>query len=193
MTPSAEELLAIARLYWGADQAYAFRQEPSPEDLRYEALWEKKNAERPRWGSFVKALREALPSCDAWDYAPGLANPSFCVLVYPHQEQDMMRPQTSWTVAGYLSILAPLYTVHCVRRVFLGKHLMESKVFLGPIPMELQDIADTLARHIEAEYGATVLPLDVAQTPVPLYVNAMKPPETTLFHALFTSEPGNIF
>ncbi|WP_233591436.1 hypothetical protein [Corallococcus sp. AB011P] len=192
MTPSAEDLLAVARLYWGADQAYRFRQEPSHEDLRYEALWAEKNAERPRWESFVKALREALPSCDAWDYAPGLANPSFGVLVYPHQEQDMMRPQTRWTVAGYLSILAPLYTVHCVRRVFLGKHLMESKVFLGPAPLELQGIADTVARHIEAEYGATALPLEIAQTPVPLYVNFMKPPETTLFHALFTSEPGNI-
>ncbi|RKH54493.1 hypothetical protein D7Y23_00085 [Corallococcus sp. AB050B] len=69
---------------------------------------------------------------------------------------------------------------------------MESKVFLGLIPPELQGIADTLARHIEAEYGATALPLEVAQTPVPLYVNLMKPPETTLFHALFTADPWNI-
>ncbi|WP_147441940.1 hypothetical protein [Corallococcus exercitus] len=192
MTPSAEDLLAVARLYWGADEAYLFRQDPSPEDLRYEALWAEKNVERSRWGSFVKTLRKVLPGCDAWDYAPGLANPSFGVLIYPHQERDMMRPQTRWTVAGYLSILAPVYTVHCVRRVFLGKHLLEAKAFLGPIPLELQDVASTVARRIEEEFGATALPLDVAQTPVPLYVNFMKPPATTLFHALFTSEPENI-
>ncbi|MBZ4335525.1 hypothetical protein K8556_32330 [Corallococcus sp. AS-1-12] len=58
--------------------------------------------------------------------------------------------------------------------------------------MELRGIAEVVAQRIEANYGATALPLEVAQTPVPLYVNFMKPPETTLFHALFTSEPWNI-
>ncbi|MBN8229329.1 hypothetical protein JYK02_17610 [Corallococcus macrosporus] len=192
MTPSAEELLTIARLYWGADEAYRFRQDPSPEDLRYEALWAEKTKERPHWGAFVRKLREAIPSCDVWDYAPGLANPSFGALVYPHHEKIMRRPQKVWVVAGYLSILAPVYTVHCVRKEYLGNQLRSAKAFLGPIPLELQGITDTVARHIEAEFGATALPLEVAQTPVPLYVNLMKPPETTLFHALFTSEPGNI-
>ncbi|NOJ91749.1 hypothetical protein HMI51_02155 [Corallococcus coralloides] len=192
MTHSAEELLAVARLYWGADQAYAFRQERSPEDLRYEALWAEKNKEGPRWGALIKKLGEALPDCNVWDYTPPLANPSFGVLVYPHHEKIMHRPQKVWVVAGYLSILAPVYTVHCVRKEYLGNQLRSAKVFLGPVPLELQGIADTVARHIEAEYGATALPLEIAQTPVPLYVNLMQPPETTLFHALFTSEPGNI-
>ncbi|AFE03751.1 hypothetical protein COCOR_00863 [Corallococcus coralloides DSM 2259] len=192
MTPSTEDLLAIARLYWGADQAYIFRQEPSPEDLRYEALWDEKNKEGPRWGALLRELRKELPDCKVCDYTPPLANPSFGALVYPPYERIMSRPQFIWTVAGYLSILAPVYTVHCVRHQYVGKRCLDSKVFLGPIPLELRSIAEVVAQRIEAEYGATALPLEVAQTPVPLYVNFMKPPETTLFHALFTSEPWNI-
>ncbi|WP_404365558.1 hypothetical protein ACIHQR_34965 [Corallococcus coralloides] len=192
MTPSANDLLAIARRYWGSDQAYVFRQERTAEDLRYEALWEEKNSERPRWGALLRELRKELPDCKVWDYTPPLANPSFGALVYPPYERIMSRPQFIWTVAGYLSILAPVYTVHCVRHQYLGKRCLDSKVFLGPIPMELRGIAEVVAQRIEANYGATALPLEVAQTPVPLYVNFMKPPETTLFHALFTSEPWNI-
>jgi hypothetical protein len=192
MSLSTEELLEIARRYWREDTLYSARLEPSPEYLRYEALWEEKNVERPRWGKLIQQLQQALPECTAWDYTPPTANPSFGALVHPPQERDMNRPRFTWTVAGYLSILAPLYTVHCVRHRYLGKRCLDSKVFLGPVPLELRDIADTVARRIEADFGATALPLEVAQTPVPLYVNFMKPPETTLFHAFFTSEPWNI-
>ncbi|RKH15360.1 hypothetical protein D7V97_00475 [Corallococcus sp. CA053C] len=63
---------------------------------------------------------------------------------------------------------------------------------MSPIPFDLRDAARKVSQRIEANYGATALPLEIAQTPVPLYVHFMKPPETTLFHALFTSEPWNI-
>ena len=39
MTPSAEELLAIARKYWRADEDYYLRGERSPEAERLEARW----------------------------------------------------------------------------------------------------------------------------------------------------------
>ncbi|WP_223642127.1 hypothetical protein [Corallococcus sp. EGB] len=192
MSPSTEELLVIARRYWRADQAYDFRLDPSPEYLRYEALWNEKRKEFGRWVALLEEIQEALPDGKVWDYTPPTANPSFGALVYPRHEKIMHRPQKVWVVAGYLSILAPVYTVHCIRKEYLGTQLRSTKVFLGPIPLELQGIADTVARHIETEYGATALPLEVAQTPVPLYVNLMKPPQTTLLHALFTSEPENI-
>ena len=193
MTPSAEELLALARLYWGADEIYRFRQDDSLEDLRYKALWKEKRKEFDRWLHLIKELQQAVPDCSVWDYTPPSANPSFGVLVYPPREEVMHRPQLRWTVCGYLSILAPVYNVHCVRREFLGKHLRSAKVFLGPAPLELQGIAELIAERIEANFGATALPLEIAQTPVPLYVNSIMPPHTTLFHALFTTEPGNIF
>ncbi|RKH54768.1 hypothetical protein, partial [Corallococcus llansteffanensis] len=157
MTPSGEELLAIARLYWGADEIYRFRQEPSPEDLRFKALWKEKRKEFGRWVHLIHEIRAALPNFDVWDYTPPGANPSFGVLVYPPQEEILHRPQLTWTVCGYLSILAPVYNVHCVRREFLGKHLRISKVFLGLAPLELRGIAKLIAERIEANYGATAL------------------------------------
>ncbi|RKH71514.1 hypothetical protein D7X96_08390 [Corallococcus interemptor] len=185
-------MLAIARRYWRADQTHDFRLDPSPEYVRYEGLWDEKRKEFNRWEALLQELQRALPDCKVWDYTPPTANPSFGALVYPPSEEVTHRPQVTWTVAGYLSILAPVYTVHCVRREFLGHQLRSAKAFLGPIPLELRGIADIVARGIEAHYGATALPLEVAQTPVPLYVNLMKPPETTLFHALFTADPWNI-
>lgn len=192
MSHSADELLAIARRYWRADQAYDFRLDPSPEYIRYEALWGEKRQEFGRWEALLKELQGALPECKVWDYTPPTANPSLGALVYPPGEDVMHRPHITWTVAGYLSILAPVYTVHCVRREFLGHQLRSAKAFLGPIPLELRSIAAVVAQGIEAHYGATALPLEVAQTPVPLYVHLVKPPETTLFHALFTADPENI-
>ncbi|MBN8469879.1 hypothetical protein JYJ95_25505 [Corallococcus exiguus] len=192
MSPSADELLAIARHYWRADQAYDFRLDPSPEYVRYEALWGEKRKEFGRWKTLLTELQGALPACKVWDYTPPTANPSFGLLVYPPGEEVMHRPQITWTVAGYLSILAPVYTVHCVRREYLGQELRSAKALLGPTPLELRGIAKVIAQRIESDFGATELPLEVAQTPVPLYVNLMKPPQTTLFHALFTADPWNI-
>ncbi|RKG84517.1 hypothetical protein [Corallococcus terminator] len=192
MTPSTEELIAIARHYWRADDLYDSRTEPSPEFERFEALWNEKLKELDRWRALLNQLRRALPECTVGDYVAASVNGCFGALVYPLREEVLQRTQLSWTVVGYLSILAPVYTVHCVRREFVGTHLKNSQVFLEPIPLELQGIADVIAQRIEEDYGATALPLEVAQTPVSLYVHFMKPPQTTLFHALFSSEPGNI-
>ncbi|RKH14313.1 hypothetical protein D7Y13_25000 [Corallococcus praedator] len=192
MTPSTEELIAIARHYWRADDLYDFRIEPSPEFERFEALWNEKLKELDRWRALLNQLRRALPECTVGDYMAASVNGCFGVLVYPPRVEVLHRTQLAWTVVGYLSILAPVYTVHCVRREFQGTHLKDSQVFLKPIPLELQGIAEAIAQRIEADYGATALPLDIAQTPVPLYVHFMKPPRTTLFHALFSSEPENI-
>ncbi|MCY1036461.1 hypothetical protein OV207_33800 [Corallococcus sp. BB11-1] len=70
MSPSAQELFEIARLYWGVDEAYDLRQEPGPEDIRYEALWKEKRKEFDRWLALMKQLKEAFPDCDVWDYPP---------------------------------------------------------------------------------------------------------------------------
>ncbi|MCY1044478.1 hypothetical protein OV208_24370 [Corallococcus sp. bb12-1] len=193
MSPSAQELLAIARHYWRDDDLYDFRLDHSPEYSRYEALWKEKRKEFDRWLALMRQLKQAFPDCDVWDYTPPSANPAFGVIVAPPNEKTLRGPQLEWRVVGYLSILAPVYTVHCVRHEVYGQHHTDSKVFLGPTPLELQGIADVIAQRIEADYGATALPLDIAQTPVPLYVHFMRPPQTTLFHALFSSEPWNIF
>lgn len=191
MTPSAEELLAIARRYWREDKLYDFRLDHSPEFDRLEALWNEKLKEIDRWWALLGDLRKELPGYTIGDgTAP--VNGCYGALVYPPREKALQRPQICWVVVGYLSILAPVYTVYCVRREFLGKQFRGAKAFLGPAPLELRDIAEVVAQRIEANYGATALPLEIAQTPVPLYVHFMEPPRTTLFHALFSSEPENV-
>jgi hypothetical protein len=57
---------------------------------------------------------------------------------------------------------------------------------------EIRAPAEVIARKIEATFGYSVLPREVAETPVPLFVQWKQPPETTLFHALFTNEPGSL-
>jgi hypothetical protein len=52
--------------------------------------------------------------------------------------------------------------------------------------------ASVVARKIEATFGCSVVPREIAETPVPLFIEFKAPPETTLFHALFTSEPSSI-
>ena len=47
-------------------------------------------------------------------------------------------------------------------------------------------------REIEAAYGYSKVSREVAQTPVPLFVEWKEPPESTLFHAIFTNEPTSI-
>jgi hypothetical protein len=61
-----------------------------------------------------------------------------------------------------------------------------------PLRPETRAPADIIARRIEATFGANMLPREMARTPVPLYVQWKEPPETTLFHALFTSQPESL-
>jgi hypothetical protein len=56
----------------------------------------------------------------------------------------------------------------------------------------MQSAADVIARKLEETFGVEKLPRELARTPVPLFVKWVEPPETTLFHALFTNEPDNV-
>jgi hypothetical protein len=47
--------------------------------------------------------------------------------------------------------------------------------------------AEVVARKLEARFQAKTIPREVAGTRIPLIVGPQEPPETTLFHALFTS------
>ena len=49
MTPSVEELLAIARRYWRSDNEYQLRGERSPETDRLQALWKQEWRRMDEW------------------------------------------------------------------------------------------------------------------------------------------------
>ncbi len=101
-------------------------------------------------------------------------------------------PPFDWMVVGCLSILAPIYIVYAVEYGRVETKRLNPRLRFEPFPPERQAVADVLSRKIEARFGASKLPRELAETPVPLYAQWVEPPETTLFHVLFTNEPDNV-
>ena len=95
-------------------------------------------------------------------------------------------------VVGCKSILAPVYTIYGVEYGREDTGRRSPKVVFAPLPERMQPIAEVIAQQLESLYGVSLLPREVADTPVPLYIEPMEPPHTTLFHALFTSEPESL-
>ena len=91
-----------------------------------------------------------------------------------------------------VSILAPVYAVYGVRFEYGETTRVLREVEFDPRRPEIRVPAEVIARRIEAVFGFSALPREVAETPVPLFVQWKQPPETTLFHALFTNEPGSL-
>jgi hypothetical protein len=189
MVLSAEQLLDIARSYWRSDKDYYLRQEKSPETERLQTLWEHELERAERWKAFLDGLQQELPgftignivsTCDA-----GLR----CI-AYPVKGSPL--PPFDWAVVGCVSILAPVYMVYGVEYAGIGGARHPPKLKFEPLPPDMRFPAEVIARKIEATFGVSVLPRQVAETPIPLFVEWKEPPSTTLFHALFTSEPDNL-
>ncbi|MBZ4415256.1 hypothetical protein [Myxococcus sp. RHSTA-1-4] len=92
----------------------------------------------------------------------------------------------SWAASNHTTF------VYGVRYDFVGRQRYNPRLSFEPFPPEMREPAEVIARKIEATFDVRRLPREVAATPVPLYVHNTEPPETTLFHALFTSQPDNI-
>ncbi len=102
-------------------------------------------------------------------------------------------PPHNWIVVGCVSILAPIYIVYCVKYGRVGSRTgLNPRLGFEPFPSEMELPANIISRKIEETYGVSKLPREIAETPVPLFVQWVEPPETTLFHALFTNEPVNV-
>lgn len=73
-----------------------------------------------------------------------------------------------------------------------GRKRVGHELLFEPLPLEMRGVADVISQRLEATFGVSALPREIAETPVPLFVDPHQPPSTTLFHALFTSEPRNL-
>lgn len=189
MTLSLAELLASARPYWLADDGYQSRHAWSPEDERRSANWKQQWRTRgAEWKALLADVQRELPRHRVRE-ATHLDDAGFrCAIHLPSRRERFPREQL---VVGCLSMIAPVYMVYGLqyddRREPLGHRL-----FFGSLPPVLLRPAATLARRMEARFGVTGLPPELAATPVPLYVDNREPPHTTLFHALFSSEPARV-
>lgn len=190
MTPSSDELLALVRQYFRPDKEYNFRLENSPENERFHAIWRQAMQRMDEWWDMVEELRLDLP-----DFTLGniTATSDSCFRCGAYAARVGPHDRSPWVVVGCMSIIAPLYTVFGVRfeRDSSGERIRDGAVF-DPLPAEMRPAAEAIARRIEGRFGVSPLPLEVAMTPIPLFVEPQEPPDTTLFHALFTADPGNV-
>jgi hypothetical protein len=189
MALTPEQLLAIARNYWPADQEEYLRPEQSPAVARLQERWRQELEKMDRWDAFVRGLGAELPGFIVTNVT---ATFDACLRCAAYPEGERKPASSRWVVVGCASILAPVYTVYGVRYEFSGTKRVGEQVFFEPLPEEMRAPADVMAKGIEARWGVSLLPREVAETSIPLFVDPQQPPHTTLFHALFTSQPASV-
>ncbi|MCY1076865.1 hypothetical protein [Archangium lansingense] len=142
-----------------------------------------------RWKAFLSDLQQALPGFTIGNVVT-TADASLRCVAYPVTGTHL--PPSNQVVVGCVSIVAPVYIIYGVEYERIGGARRHPRIDFEPLPPGMRFPADIMARKIEATFGVSALPREIAETPVPLFVEWKEPPHTTLFHALFTSEPGNL-
>ncbi|MCY1032793.1 hypothetical protein OV207_15085 [Corallococcus sp. BB11-1] len=151
------------------------------------ALWAQELPKIGRWHAFLETLERQLPGFVVGDGTAPTTVPCFRCIAYP--PEDGTAPLARWIAVGCVSILAPVYVVYAVRKKRERGGMRSAEVRFEHCPESLLTPAQVIGSAIEAEFGARLLPLESAHRPVPLFVEWKAPPETTLFHALFTASP----
>jgi hypothetical protein len=189
MILSVENLISIARDYWPSDMETSLRPDRSPQATRLQERWQQELANMDKWREFLHVLGGDLP-----DSSIGDATTTFdaCLRCAAYPARDRTPPHLDWVVVGCVSILAPVYAVYGVRYECINRKRTNHSLFLGPLPPEMRVPAAAIARRIEAAFGSRELPREIAETPVALFVDPHQPPNTTLFHALFASQPERV-
>ncbi|HSP79229.1 MAG TPA: hypothetical protein VLQ93_11910 [Myxococcaceae bacterium] len=186
MHPSPAQLLSAARKYWPALKAPQLEQESTPEFERLQALWEKELEQVDRWWTFLDEIEKKLPGFTIGD-ATATPDASFRCIAYPGE-----RPPRRFAVVGCISIIAPVFTVYGLEFEYVEGRRSVSKVCFEPLPTRMRIPADIIAREIEATFESSAPPREIAELPIPLFVQRKEPPDTRLFHALFASQPERV-
>jgi hypothetical protein len=184
-----DELIAIARNYWDSSSDALSKLEPSPERQRLHARWAWQLENMGPWNAFLGELESELPQFIIGDTLT-TGDASLRCIIYPPKESRT--PAANWVVVGCRSLLAPVSFVYGVECDAIGGALRNHKASFDPPPANMALPARTVAAKLEARFGRTAVPRELARTPVPLFVGFKAPPDTMLFHALFTSEPSSI-
>jgi hypothetical protein len=189
MPPSKEDLIAIVRQYYDSSNAFLSTSEPSPETKRRQALWTQWTDNMEHWKAFRARLKSELPNHDTGaTYSAHDGGPR--CMIYPPKES--LAPSSNWVVVGCISLLAPVYFVYGVKCDYAKDHFHNDRASFEPTPPYMLLPAQVVARTIEAMFGFSAIPRELAETPVPLYAGLIEPPQTTLFHTLFTNDPSSI-
>lgn len=187
--PTAEKLLAIARNYWPGDMETYLRPERSPAFARLHAVWDRELGKIERWNAFVDALGQELPD---WMVCNITAPGDGSLRCAAYSREGRTPPDIEWIVVGCLSVLAPVYTVYGLRCECRERRRIRKTVFFEALHSDMQGPAEAMARRLQETFDVQALPRELANTRVPLIVDPVMPPDTTLFHALFVSEPERV-
>jgi len=187
-TLSAEQLVEAIRPYYRADRDYEMQEDASPEDHRLNHFWhEVHERDGARWDVVIDAIEREHP-----EYRLGHitnSDPCFKVSVYDEMFESAGR-EVEFVTVGCMSMIAPVYTVYCVRWLSIkGVHIF-SEALYEPLPPRVRRPTEVIARAIEAEFKVTRLPRELAETFIPFNVRDRDVGETNLFHALFTPDPA---
>jgi hypothetical protein len=189
MIPSKEDLITIVRNYYNSSNDFHFTLATSPEENRRQALWTQRIENMGSWKAFRAKLRSELPNFITGETG-STADGGLRCMVYPPKESRA--PTSNWIVVGCVSILAPVYFVYGVECDYIDDRLQNPKATFEQPPPSMAFPAQVVARTIETTFGFSAVPREIAETPVPLFAGLLEPPETTLFHTLFTSAPRSI-
>lgn len=189
MPLSKDDLIEIVQSHYRSSNTFLFTLEPSLEENRRQALWSRWIENREPWKAFRAKLRSELPHYETGaTYSSADGGPR-CI-IYPPRES--LAPSSNWIVVGCVSLLAPVYFVYGVECNYAEGRLQNDRASFEPPPSSMALPTQIVARTIETMFSFSALPHELAQTPVPLYAGSIEPPQTTLFHTLFTNEPSSI-
>jgi hypothetical protein len=189
MALDVEHLLSIARNYWPADMETYLRPDTSIVYARLQELWARELMKMEQWRAFLGDLERDLPDFTIGNAtAPG--DGSFRCAAYFREGRTP--PGLEWVVVGCVSVLAPVYTVYGVESEYRGKKRIRDTVLHEPLPPDMRTAAEVMSRRISATFDVQALPRELAETRIPLIVDPVMPPDTTLFHALFISKPERV-
>lgn len=187
--PSTEDLINIVRKYYDSSNVFLFTTEPTLEENRRQSLWVNWTENMEPWRALRAKLRAEFPSYKVGETFSSADGGARCV-VYPSRE--FWLPKANWEVVGCVSLLAPVCFVYGVEYGYSDGRTQNYKASFGPPPSNMVFPAQVVAKTVESIFGFSALPREVAEIPVPLYAGLLEPPETTLFHTLFTSAPSSV-
>jgi hypothetical protein len=186
MVLSSEQLLSVARNYWPSSNEHYLKGEASPEIEKLQKRWEQELKNIDRWWAFLEELEGELPEFSIGD-ATATVNASFRFIAYSGKDAPNL-----FAVVGCVSILAPVFTIYGLEIEDIEATRSVRRVCFEPLPDKMQGPARVISRKIEATFGVSALSRELAETPVPLFVEWKEPPDTTLFHALFSGKPESV-
>ena len=186
---STEALIEIVQKYYDSSNAFLFTTEPTPEESRRQALWSEWIENTEPWEALTSTLRSELSTHIIGETYSSADGGPRC-MIYP--PKGSRTTSSNWIVVGCISLLAPVYFVYGIECDYIKGRFQNKKARFGPPPSTMSLPAQVVARTIETSFGFSVVPREVAETPVHLFAGNLDPPKTTLFHALFTNAPDII-